>query len=210
MSHCTKENCNRCNCACGKCDRCCCKCGCCCCCLCRCCPPPKPCPECPECPCKSRGELVKNGGFEEWAEGGITIRPVGWSVNGFSERVSERGKVHTGRYSVQIPIESSFAQTIPIPQEECFFEFSFFARSVSNNPGLRATLSFLDVEGSLLPEGAIIFIERGDLPNVNGVFNYYRVITSQAPLNAVAVRIQFETIGADQLVIIDDVSLKVA
>ena len=75
--------------------------------------------------------------------------------------------------------------------------------------GVDATVTFINDQG-LNVTGLTIHVRDQDIPNDNREFAYYRGITTQAPSNATAARIQFVvTAGGGQSMDLDDVSFSV-
>jgi len=187
-------------------------------CNCCCCPPGPPGPRGlqgppgppgePGCCCPSEGELILNGGFESWIAANT---PAGWSRtgNGVTSgvfRIEVPESVLSGDFSAGIK-NAVLSQVVPI-SADCFYQFSFSARTNVSAATLTATVTFITFEGEEIL-ATEIFIRAGSLPTVESVFNYYRRITARAPAGAVEARIEFAgtTPGIPyQYVFLDDVS----
>ena len=79
--------------------------------------------EC-NCKCKSKGELIKNGGFEVISNN----KPLDWVLTNPIGVTTETGtgKVHTGNRSVSVKNDSKISQTIIDVSDDCYYELSFF------------------------------------------------------------------------------------
>ncbi len=159
------------------------------------------------CPCRSRGELALNGGMEAFT-GSV---PTGWTANNSAlvSRVAQQGRVHTGNYAVNLEDGAILSQSVSI-SGGCYYALSFFARGEGTQVALTATLTFTNSQG-LSSEGLSIVINAQDIPNDNREFAYYRGISTLAPENADALRIDFHVQAeGSQSLDLDDVSLSIA
>ena len=158
-------------------------------------------PPGPPGPCCSTGELVENGGFEDFT-GSV---PDDWTASGTTGKSTANGTYHTGFSSVFVNDGSSLSQTVYGIKAGCHYEFSFFANQKTGNPGIVATVIFVTPGGTT---GATITVNAGQIPSAASNFGYYRVITSAAPLFATSAVIQLSvpaTISSSS-VYFDDVS----
>lgn len=157
-----------------------------------------------ECNCQSHGELVLNRGFENTANN----KPTNWNFvnpNGISSENSQ-GRVHSGNWSVNIEDTSVLSQTTTDVQKGCFYKLSFFARGEGAQVGLTAKVIFQTTTGDVI--GGTVTIRKQDIPNDNRNFAYYQIITTAAPMNTIAVKIEFSvTTEGEQSLDLDDVSL---
>jgi hypothetical protein len=154
------------------------------------------------CECMSSGELIINGGMEDFT-GNI---PTAWSTttpNAISID-SESGHVHSGESAVAISNGGILFQTVPI-NGGCCYELSFFAHGEGSQVGLTVTVTFDTGD-----EGLKIIIRKQDLPNSNRDFGYYKGITVRAPDSAAMAVIRFEVnANGNQYLDLDDVSFTV-
>ncbi|HBR03550.1 MAG TPA: hypothetical protein DD738_13180, partial [Ruminiclostridium sp.] len=153
--------------------------------------------------CPSSGELVVNGGMEEFTG---TV-PTGWtsSTPTLISQATAQGRVHTGLSAVSLENGATLTQTITPINPECFYEFSFFAKGEGSQVGFVATVYFLTPGGDVL--GAMITAREQDVPDSNRNFSYYRALTSAAPNDATGVRIDFTvTAQGGQSLDLDNVS----
>lgn len=157
--------------------------------------------------CEGTGELVENGGMEDFTED----IPNDWDIND-DELVSQetgQGLVHTGLSSVKLEDDAILTQLITEGiSPGCFYQFSFFANSTGVQVNLTATVTFITTTVNVV--GATIFIDEQDVSTSQRSFGYYRTLTSQAPANTTAIEIKFEVQSTgEQDVILDDVSLSI-
>lgn len=154
------------------------------------------------------GELVINGGMEAFTG---TV-PTGWSSTTptLLAEVTAAGLVHSGSSAVTLQNGAVLTQTISNIGGCRSFEFSLFANAVGATPtvGFNASVFFITSIGNVF--GGAINVPSGFVP-ASDVFSYYRIITSAAPLNTTAARIEItaNTGGAGELLNLDDVSLSV-
>ena len=159
-----------------------------------------------ECACESIGEQITNGGMEEFT-GDI---PNGWNTTTPTEVSEEtaQGRVHSGNSSVNLENGAILTQTVSTVNGGCFYELSFFARGEGSEVGLTATVTFVTPMGDVV--GGTVTVRQQDITNDNRDFAYYRIITSQAPLNVTSAIISFEvTAQGEQSLDLDDVSFSV-
>ena len=158
------------------------------------------------CSCRSIGEMVTNGGMEQFQNG----VPVGWSTTDPAkvEQSTAQGRVHTGNSGVNLSDGGDLFQDIRITGG-CWFDFSFFARGQGAQVSVEATVTFRNDQG-LNQNGLTILVRRQDMPNDNREFAYYRNITGQAPAGATTARLRF-VVSAEggQSMDLDDVSFAV-
>lgn len=157
------------------------------------------------CAC-SGGELLKNGGMEEFNK---TV-PVGWSMNNadLSDAEERPGRVHSGYSAVALKNGAVLTQSVHVTGG-CFYELSFFAKGACAGVQLEATVTFLDASDTA--ETALkILVREQDLPNCCSCYAYYRGLTTKAPENAKQARITFK-IEAEECssALLDDVSFAV-
>lgn len=150
--------------------------------------------------------MVVNGGMETFTNN----IPQGWTTTTATSvsTVTQLGRVHSGSASVNLAGGGTLRQDVPITGG-CYYDFSFFARGEGAQVGVDATVTFINDQG-LNVTGLTIHVRDQDIPNDNREFAYYRGITTQAPSNATAARIQFVvTAGGGQSMDLDDVSFSV-
>jgi hypothetical protein len=152
----------------------------------------------------SRGELIVNGGMEEF-ECGV---PEGWNATESCSisRVTAPGHVHSGDTCVGL------SDYVKLKQEICtgihasrFFQLSFFSQLQGTNAGLTCKVTFLKKRHKIA--GGSICIRGQDIPNTPRQFGYYTLITSQAPRGVTGAIVEFSVnTSGSQCVCIDDVS----
>ena len=155
------------------------------------------------CPCRSTGEMVLNGGMEQFT-GSV---PTNWNTNDAQRisRVTAQGRVHTGSSAVNLTNGGELWQDIRITGG-CYFDFSFFARGEGAQVAIEATVTFMNAQGDS-QSGLTISIHSQNLTNDNREFAYYRGITGQAPAGATMARVRFAvTAEGGQSADLDDVS----
>ena len=155
------------------------------------------------CPCRSTGEMVLNGGMEQFT-GSV---PTNWNTNDAQRisRVTAQGRVHTGSSAVNLTNGGELWQDIRITGG-CYFDFSFFARGEGAQVAIEATVTFMNAQGDS-QNGLTISIHSQNLTNDNREFAYYRGITGQAPAGATMARVRFAvTANGGQSADLDDVS----
>ena len=159
-----------------------------------------------ECPCESTGELILNGGMEEF---NVNI-PSGWNTTTPTRvyRATDEGEVHSGNSAVGLRGNADLWQDVEIVGG-CYYELSFFAHANNQNLALNAMVIFISSTNEQTPALYISIRER-DLPTNNGDFGFYRGITTKAPQDAVKARIRFnETTNVNNSLTLDDVSFSV-
>lgn len=153
--------------------------------------------------CHGLGELVYNGGMEEF-ECGV---PTGWKASIPCDvcKVHSPGNVHSGCSSVGLRDCVKLSQKIYLGKAHCFYQFSFFAQLEGSDANLVATITFLK-EWQEIPGGKIV-VRGEDIPNCPRQFGYYSTISCKAPWGATGAKIEF-SVNANgcQTIIIDDVS----
>ena len=150
--------------------------------------------------------MVVNGGMETFTNN----IPQGWTTTTSTKvsKVTQQGRVHSGNASVNLAGGGALRQDVPITGG-CYYEFSFFARVEGTQAEVDATVTFTNGQG-LSVNGLTIHVRDQDIPNDNRGFAYYRGITTLAPSNATAAKIQFVVIaGGGQSLDLDDVSFSV-
>lgn len=159
-----------------------------------------------ECPCRSRGEIIVNGGMEVFS-GNI---PANWTVNDTAlvSRVDLQGRVHSGDLAVHLEDGAVLYQDVAVGAG-CFYELSFFARGEGSQVGVIATVTYFDAQDRPT-EGLVIRVRQQDMVNSNRVFAYYRGIATAAPAGTVRARIAFAVNASGmQGMDLDDVSFSV-
>lgn len=154
--------------------------------------------------CPTTGELVENGGFEEFK----CELPKGWKTPTPCSvtRVTEPGHVHSGNSCVGLSNCTILTQKITSGiYPHCYYEFSFFAQDEGTQGSCTATVTF--IKGGEEYPGGEIKIRSGDIPNCPRQFGYYSTITCKAPNYVTGVKIEFVVITRGcHKVNIDDVS----
>jgi len=120
--------------------------------------------------CTATGELIKNGGMEEFKCG----VPKGWHASNPCQvtRVTAPGRVHSGDSCVGLGNCVSLEQKIMCEiHHGCYFRFSFFAQDEGTNGSITATVTFL--RGCEEIPGGEIVIRAQDIPNTPRQFGYY-------------------------------------
>ena len=155
------------------------------------------------CPCRSAGEMVLNGGMEQFT-GSV---PTNWNTTNAQKisQVTAQGRVHTGSSAVNLTDGGELWQDIRITGG-CYFDFSFFARGEGAQVAIEASVTFMNAQGGS-QSGLTISIHSQNLTNDNREFAYYRGITGQAPAGATSARVRFAvTAAGGQSADLDDVS----
>ena len=113
------------------------------------------------CPCRSTGEMVLNGGMEQFT-GSV---PTNWNTNDAQRisRVTAQGRVHTGSSAVNLTNGGELWQDIRITGG-CYFDFSFFARGEGAQVAIEATVTFMNAQGDS-QSGLTISIHSQNLTN---------------------------------------------
>lgn len=135
-------------------------------------------------------------------------KPSNWDFVNPDNIKSEdsQGRVHSGNWSVNLGDSTTLSQTLNNVEGGCFYELSFFARGEGVKVGLTANVIFITTTGNVL--GGTIMVRQQDITNENRDFAYYRVITTAAPMNTTAIKIEFNVnANGEQSLDLDDVSL---
>lgn len=160
-----------------------------------------------ECACKSKGELIENGGMEEIND----EKPLDWDFinpDGITSNDSQ-GRVHSGNYSVNISDDSSISQTVDLVEGGCYYRLSFFARGEGSQVGLEGQIIFETTTGQV--DGGTISVRQQDITNSNRDFAFYQLISSKAPNNVTGITVKFSVQAeGEQSLDLDDVSLTIA
>jgi len=153
----------------------------------------------------STGELIENGGMELFTQN----IPTGWTTT-TPERVSQdtaRGHIHSGNSSVALANGADLSQIVPV-NGGCFYELAFFGHGEGALVGVTATVTFISAEADTV--GLRITVNPQDVPTGNRSFQFYRGITTAAPLDAEDAKISFSvTSTGGQYLDLDDVSFSV-
>ncbi|MDO4283518.1 MAG: hypothetical protein Q4D02_07785 [Clostridia bacterium] len=156
------------------------------------------------CNCQSKGELITNGGMEMVTD----QKPDNWDFinpDGITSEDSQ-GRVHSGNFSVNMEDDTTLSQIVENIEGGCFYELSFFARGEGAQVGFTANIIFITDGGNVL--GGTITVNQQDITNDNRDFAYYKVITSEAPMNTTSIKVEFiVTANGEQSLDLDDVSL---
>ena len=163
--------------------------------------------------CPRTGEMVLNGGMEDFPDTGAgdPAVPDSWTsitpTLVFQETAS--GAVHSGNSAVRLRDTAVLTQIIAGINAGCYYEFSFFAQGSSAQVGFTATVYF-EVPG---PDvlGGTITVRKNDIVNSSNSFAFFRIFTTQAPVGVTAARIDFviDANASTQSLIVDDVSFGV-
>ena len=159
------------------------------------------------CPCRSRGEILTNGGMEYFTDD----VPTGWTANDddLVSPVDQQGRVHSGNYAVNLRDGAVLYQDVDMSCG-CFHTLSFFARGEGSQVGFTTRVLYLDAEDQAT-EGLRIQVRQQDLVTSNRVFTFFTGITSMAPAGTVRARIEFTvTANGGQSMDLDDVSFSVS
>lgn len=152
----------------------------------------------------TRGELVINGGMEEF-DCGV---PECWRTKApcAVSQVTAPGRVHSGNSCVGLSDCAKLSQVITTGiRAHRFYRLSFCAQLQGTNAGLAAEIIFL--RGHKEIAGGSITVRGQDIPNCPRQFGYYTLITSQAPRGVTGAIIEFSVnTNGCQCVCIDDVS----
>lgn len=159
------------------------------------------------CSCRSRGELVVNGGMESFTG---TV-PTSWTANNKNlvSIVGQQGRVHSGSLAANLNNGAVLYQDIAV-NAGCYHRFSFFARGEGSQVGVTAKVIYLNAQDQPT-QGLLIQVRQQDMVASNRVFAYYQGITIAAPAGTVKARIEFD-VSADggQSMDLDDVSFSLA
>ena len=159
------------------------------------------------CSCRSRGELVLNGGMEAFTD---TV-PTSWTANNKNlvSQVGQQGRVHSGNLAANLVNGAVLYQDIAV-DAGCYHRFSFFARGEGSKVSVTAKVIYLNAQDQPT-QGLLIQVRQQDMTNSNRDFAYYQGITIAAPAGTVKARIEFD-VSADggQSMDLDDVSFSLA
>lgn len=152
------------------------------------------------------GELVTNGTMEQFTN---TV-PTGWTVNNeaLSGQATGAGQVHSGLSAVQLASGAQMRQTLAAAPGS-YYRLSFYAQGVGDQPAVTGRIIFTDAAGGE-SIAADVSVRSQDMVKTAPNFGYYQVISTVVPENVTTVTVYLEaTGGADDSVILDDVSLTV-
>lgn len=152
------------------------------------------------------GELVTNGTMEQFTN---TV-PTGWTVNNdaLAGQATGAGQVHSGLSAVQLASGAQMRQTLAAAPGS-YYRLSFYAQGVGDQPAVTGRIIFTDAAGGE-SNAADVSVRSQDMVKTAPNFGYYQVISTVVPENVTTVTVYLEaTGGADDSVILDDVSLTV-
>lgn len=152
------------------------------------------------------GELVTNGTMEQFTN---TV-PTGWTVNNdaLAGQATGAGQVHSGLSAVQLASGAQMRQTLAAAPGS-YYRLSFYAQGVGDQPAVTGRIIFTDAAGGE-SNAADVSVRPQDMVKTAPNFGYYQVISTVVPENVTTVTVYLEaTGGADDSVILDDVSLTV-
>lgn len=152
------------------------------------------------------GELVTNGTMEQFTD---TV-PTGWTMNNeaLAGQASAAGQVHSGLSAVQLASGAQMRQTLAATPGS-YYRLSFYAQGVGDQPAVTGRIIFTDAAGGE-SNAADVSVRSQDMVKTAPNFGYYQVISTVVPENVTTVTVYLEaTGGADDSVILDDVSLTV-
>lgn len=152
------------------------------------------------------GELVTNGTMEQFTN---TV-PTGWTMNNeaLSGQATAAGQVHSGLSAVQLASGAQMRQT-QAAAPGSYYRLSFYAQGVGDQPAVTGRIIFTDAAGGE-SNAADVSVRSQDMVKTAPNFGYYQVISTVVPENVTTVTVYLETTGgADDSVILDDVSLTV-
>lgn len=153
------------------------------------------------------GELVTNGTMEQFTN---TV-PTGWTMNNdaLAGQATGAGQVHSGLSAVQLASGAQMRQTLAAAPGS-YYRLSFYAQGVGDQPAVIGRIIFTDAAGGE-SNAADVSVRSQDMVKTAPNFGYYQVISTVVPENVTTVTVYLETTGgADDSVILDDVSLTVA
>lgn len=160
--------------------------------------------------CANSGELAPNFGFEgSFVPVGEDLVPSGWTGTNVTQEIRQQ-LIHGGQKAVLLghrrPDDATLTTIINSGVcGGCYYLFSFFAGG-EGPAAFEGEVTFGSSQNALTPGGIIRVVGQS---KTSGVGQYYRIITGQAPIDTVAVRIDFRKIGLGT-VVLDDVSLTIA
>ena len=152
------------------------------------------------------GELVTNGTMEQFTN---TV-PTGWTMNNdaLAGQATGAGQVHSGLSAVQLASGAQMRQT-QAAAPGSYYRLSFYAQGVGDQPAVTGRIIFTDAAGDE-STAADVSVRSQDMVKTAPNFGYYQVISTVVPENVTTVTVYLEaTGGADDSVILDDVSLTV-
>lgn len=152
------------------------------------------------------GELVTNGTMEQFTD---TV-PTGWTMNNeaLAGQATGAGQVHSGLSAVQLASGAQMRQTLAAAPGS-YYRLSFYAQGVGDQPAVIGRIIFTDAAGGE-SNAADVSVRSQDMVKTAPNFGYYQVISTVVPENVTTVTVYLETTGgADDSVILDDVSLTV-
>ena len=152
------------------------------------------------------GELVTNGTMEQFTN---TV-PTGWTMNNeaLAGQATAAGQVHSGLSAVQLASGAQMRQTLAAAPGS-YYRLSFYAQGVGDQPAVTGRIIFTDAAGGE-SNAADVSVRSQDMVKTAPNFGYYQVISTVVPENVTTVTVYLEaTGGADDSVILDDVSLTV-
>lgn len=152
------------------------------------------------------GELVTNGTMEQFTN---TV-PTGWTMNNdaLAGQATGAGQVHSGLSAVQLASGAQMRQTHAAAPGS-YYRLSFYAQGVGDQPAVTGRIIFTDA-ASGESTAADVSVRSQDMVKTAPNFGYYQVISTVVPENVTTVTVYLEaTGGADDSVILDDVSLTV-
>lgn len=152
------------------------------------------------------GELVTNGTMEQFTN---TV-PTGWTVNNdaLAGQATAAGQVHSGLSAVQLASGAQMRQALAAAPGS-YYRLSFYAQGVGDQPAVTGRIIFTDAAGGE-SIAADVSVRSQDMVKTAPNFGYYQVISTVVPENVTTVTVYLEaTGGADDSVILDDVSLTV-
>lgn len=152
------------------------------------------------------GELVTNGTMEQFTN---TV-PTGWTMNNdaLAGQATGAGQVHSGLSAVQLASGAQMRQTLAAAPGS-YYRLSFYAQGVGDQPAVTGRIIFTDAAGGE-SNAADVSVRSQDMVKTAPNFGYYQAISTVVPENVTTVTVYLEaTGGADDSVILDDVSLTV-
>lgn len=152
------------------------------------------------------GELVTNGTMEQFTN---TV-PTGWTMNNdaLAGQATGAGQVHSGLSAVQLASGAQMRQT-QAAAPGSYYRLSFYAQGVGDQPAVTGRIIFTDAAGGE-SNAADVSVRSQDMVKTAPNFGYYQVISTVVPENVTTVTVYLETTGgADDSVILDDISLTV-
>lgn len=152
------------------------------------------------------GELVTNGTMEQFTN---TV-PTGWTMNNdaLAGQATGAGQVHSGLSAVQLASGAQMRQSLAAAPGS-YYRLSFYAQGVGDQPAVTGRIIFTDAAGGE-SNAADVSVRSQDMVKTAPNFGYYQVISTVVPENETTVTVYLETTGgADDSVILDDVSLTV-